>query len=314
MKNFHYYTDSLGTLVLVALCLLNLRYIGSSGGALPLSVICAFLYLVSIAYKKYQLEISFVVLFLVSIIALNFLGYIEIYKHGLSITYILVFVLTFALILISFLVVTIGPTRPRAKEKQSKMDVTFEIRKRVIQRLMLAGYGFTFIVGTGALFSGLLFAQAPEISTTKWFRLSYHTFVWAILSFAICLIGINRLPDFYIEGIITKERISILNIRKRLLYGYVLIVALGAACEFYRGLWVLWVESVLLLGITMLIGWKIWKHIFEPKVNEEPELGIEFFTSIELLNNPRQLLAYLIFCIILFCVYVVGSIILLKSG
>ncbi|PIS37015.1 MAG: hypothetical protein COT35_08190 [Nitrospirae bacterium CG08_land_8_20_14_0_20_52_24] len=313
MSKFHYFSDYIGALTLLVLGFLNIKFLESSGGTLILSIICAFLYVISVAHKKYQLEISFAALSLTSIIGLNFMGYMEFYERSLSIAYTLGFVLILALIVIGFLVITIGLIKANASEKESESAEIFEIRKRITQRLFIPVYGFSFTIATGALFAGLLFAQAQELFITNWFRLSYHTLFWVIVSFTICLIALNRVPDFYVDRIVTKERIPISNIREKLFFGYVLIVVLSFVCEYYRGLWILWIESNLLIGVILLAAWKVWKHVLAPKVYERPTLEINSIISIDPLRNPKQLLTYLISSVVLLYIYIVGSIMLLKS-
>lgn len=313
MNKSHYLLDYLGAIILVGLALLNIKHPGSLGGSIILSIVCAFFYILSVSYKKYQQEISFAVFLLAAIIGFNYVAYLEFYEQALSIRYAVILVLIFVLIIISFLVLIIGPTKVAVKTRQPESSESLEIRKRIYQRLFYPVYGFHFTLATGAIFSGFLIAQSPELYTAKWFRLSYHTMFWIIMSFVISLIALSRIPDYYIDSIIMKERIPICNVRRKLLSGYILIVVLGSICEYYRGLWVLWIESSLLLGIIILDAWKVWKHIFETEIYEVPKTKIDSFIYFDLLKNPRDLLIYLISSAVLLFIYLIGSVILLKS-
>lgn len=264
-------------IILFIVILLGSKILVILGGSTVLLMVCVFIYYLSFAYKKFQLELSLIVIVALILIGINYLAYVEIEKTD-PIKYIYIvsaFTLLSFTLLMAFLVATIKNIKNK-EEARIKKDVV-EISKRIVQRLTFILFLSWFFV----IFSGIGFLDNPNAAIVKEGLVKYVPLgaFWLVVSFIATVLNIKKIESYIFYALREKEKFNIRNVKKYLIGGVILFFVFGSGMEITRGFWLLWIETFLLFCLVMAACWTIWRYYFDDRVFVK-EVNVDELKSI----------------------------------
>lgn len=245
--------------ILVSLYSLGPGRIVDLGGGIALLSLCAFYYLLSYTYKRFQGGFTSLIVMTVGLVGLNYLSYLEKNKTA-DFRYVFAGFLVLGLcILICHFNLSLRPLM----HASASVD-TLDVRKRIAERIILVALPG---LGLFALFTGFIFILNPESQFFRTHGIRYvpiATF-WIIMSFLALLIVFRKIPDEYVgRAFGPADAVSVPKLPRLFIGGALLVFAAGAIVEVLRGQWFFWTESFFLYIVVLGATWKVWKHVFAP--------------------------------------------------
>lgn len=106
-----------------------------------------------------------------------------------------------------------------------------------------------------------------NISDNQFLKYTAMSTVGLILGLFVSIIYLLKINDKDLKNLVIEEKRNIIKydsrkIKKYFLLAFILIIILGSMIELQRGMWVMWIETILLFFLMSLIIWKIYKHVF----------------------------------------------------
>ena len=246
-------------LFMIVSCGEELPYI--LGGTLIFFPLLALIYCFSYMYKRYQMELSVFALIVLSLIGINYLNYFE-NAGKLSYFWILhIFCFLLIILIISFTILGLRPFSLNLDvvEKEDFID----IKKKVSERLNLfLIFGLGFCIATGMPFLVKSDARLIEAGFIRFVPLAVF---WLTISFVVTLINLKKIEKYTAYLITRDNKLSFENYRKIFFIGLGVIILFGSGLEIQRGVWLLWIETILLFLLTLLSLWCVWQFVFETK-------------------------------------------------
>jgi len=284
---FHYLSSAA---LLYYLIILWQTYPLSIGGTLIFMSIIGINYYFSIIYKQFAVELGLFSLSLVSLMGLNFLAYIE-YANGFSETILIGTLVATFIIAITILYLTNSPFGPR--ETSNSPIFRIELRKRItglIGHSSAVAFGFPVI--TASVFMGI--RDEPIIKENV---LSFPTLslMWVVIGLMLGLALMRKQKDLnnYIRYLVVKKsEINIAFLKKWFFPINIGIFIVGLVFEINRGFWFLWLYSWLAFLLILILGWKIWKYVFQKNSYEITTIETEKVLSIPSYSDPKYFLKF----------------------
>ena len=240
----------------------SLFSLGGSSIFVSISVILIFLMGI---IRPLVLELSFAILTITGILIINFLSYWEISVNNLDTPY---WIVSF-ICLFCFVNVYISVVRSPFKKYSDVEESNRGLFRKILLTLLLPNLIMGLIF---AMFSALMVYSIrnwePNVAISyPLLRISYVAVAWLVISFLVTFIYLLKIKDKDIRNFIINEKLNVVKFdtRKIKIYFtliYFLIIFFGSIIETQRGMWVMWIETILLLGLMSLIIWKIYKHVF----------------------------------------------------
>jgi hypothetical protein len=260
------FTNIGGTLMIVFTYLVY-KYPNSIGGFGGSFILFLFMlgFIGSVYFiKPISLELSFILLIIAGIMGINFLGYLEM-TYGLNITYSWIFIgcvfWTLYWFVYSLFILLKTSTSLNEFNKSFKVKLTITLAPPfLISMIFLAITRFIFLDNTSRILAKNIFYN----SFLKYTIISTGGF---ILGLFISLIYLLKLDNKNIKNIIIDDKCNVIRydrnkFKKHFILVFCLFILLGSIFEIFRGMWIMWFETILLFGLMSLIIWKIYKHVF----------------------------------------------------
>ncbi len=88
-----------------------------------------------------------------------------------------------------------------------------------------------------------------------------------MIALLVIYIYLSKFKDKDIRKFLLEEKLNIAHYdlkkaKKYFVIFFFLIIFFGSIMETQRGMWVMWIETILLISLMSLIAWKIYKHVF----------------------------------------------------
>lgn len=217
----------------------------------------------TIRMKKLSTEFSIIQLILVGIMGINFLSYWEITNVTINIFYLFIFYGCLWLMIMLYLIVSVRHFK-KDSLNESDQHLLRKIRGTLAAPLIFGGMVFSF-------FSGLMVHATREIEPrlydNPFLKLSYIVIAVFIFFFFVAYFHLMKIGDNTVKGLLSGEKFNfkeydIMKIKKYSLLVFISIIVSGSFIETQRGMWIMWIETILLVGLMFLILWKIYKHVF----------------------------------------------------
>ncbi|MBI5417585.1 hypothetical protein HZA55_06520 [Candidatus Poribacteria bacterium] len=260
---------------LILLVFLSMKYsasIESLGGSLIFIPIMAGLFLLFFSIKPLALEFSLFALIISGILAINFFGYLEeietkLYLKNIYFLLVCIFI-TFYVFAMSFMQLTKSP--------DSLDEFERSLRSKLFLILVSSFIIITPFIIISTVNAGYFFSDKKN----SFLNHSTVNVAFIILSLIISLFYLSKIKDEDIKQILDKKKYHVINfdsnkVKKYLKIGLLLFIVSGSVVEMSRGLWLLWGETILLLGLMTLVIWKIYKHVFSSTKNVRNVSGLD---------------------------------------
>jgi hypothetical protein len=215
--------------------------------------------------KPLALELSFGSLFVAELIIINFLSYWE--MSGKSVD--TIFLIITYLCLYFFVAISLAIVGLPFKKSNSVNGAEQPYYRQIMRTISMPLYFFGLLF---AMFSGLmvyfvLLHEPHVVVSCPFLKITYVAVAWIVIALLVTYIYIGKIQDEEIRKYILEKKLNSVNydvkkIKKYSVACYLLIIFLGSAMETQRGLWVIWIETILLIGLMSLIVWKIYRHAF----------------------------------------------------
>lgn len=252
------------------------KYPFSLGGSVMLGWLIAAFIPLTLRIRKLSTEFSIIQLITATIMGINFLSYWEISGKTINIGYLFIFYGFLFLMITRYLLIVDLIFKNIVQLNETDQYLIKQIRRTLVSSVLFIGMIFS-------LCSGLMVHFIRKVEPVTYYnnpnlRLSYVAIAMLIFFFLIAFIYLTKIKDEDIKGLLSKaeEKYNLKNydakkIKNYSLLTFVLIIILGSFIEIQRGMWVMWIETILLLALMSLIIWKIYKHFFffEEKFSQE---------------------------------------------
>ena len=231
--------------------------------------------LLTFIIRSLALELSFGTLIITGILILNLLSFWEISGRNINTPYWIISFICFFCFVNCYLAFVRLPFK-------NYYDIV-ESERALFKKIILTLYLPILVMGLAfAMFSALIVysIQMWEPNFAKAYpllRVSYVAVVWLVISLLVAFIYLSKVKDMDIKKFLINGKYNVMNydrkkITKFFILMFVFIILFGSVVEIQRGMWVMWIETVLIVGLMSLIVWKIYKHAFyaeEGKVKKE---------------------------------------------
>ena len=219
--------------------------------------------------KSLSLELSLTPLIIAGFIGINYLGYLET-KIGFLNMNSLIFIGCIVWILFWFSRVLFILIKPMESLDEPHLHLRKQLTLAVMPSFIIS---ITFIAITYVTFLNLQryepgYLQGRSNPTLfTYTTISTGLFIVALFVSLIYLLKIddNGLKKLIIGGKCNLIKFNVNRIKRYFIIVFSTIIFMGSILEAQRGMWIMWIETILLLGLMSLIIWKIYKHIFYVK-------------------------------------------------
>ncbi len=237
----------------------------SFGGSLMLAAIINILFFLKRVIKPLALESSSAALMVTGIAIFNFLSYWEISGKSVDITYLAIsYICLYFFIAISSAILGLP-----FKKVDSVSEAEQKHFRQIMRTLSMPMYvfGLIFAMLSGLMVYFILEHEPNAAISCPLLKITYMAFFWVVIALLVTYIYLSKIKDDDIRKFLLEEKLSIVNydIKKAKKYFAILffmIIFIGSGIETQRGMWVMWIETILLIGLMSLIIWKIYKHVF----------------------------------------------------
>lgn len=235
----------------------------SLGGSLMLAAIIYILFSLKSAIKPLSLELSSAALMVTSIVVINFLSYWEINSKIINMTYLIIAYMC----LYFFVAITSAifglPFKKISSVKETDHRDYLEIMRTLSMPIYIFGLVFAMISGLMVYF---ILVHEPAGITWPFLKITYIAVFWLVIALFITFIYLSKIKDEDIRKFLLEDKLGIVSydikkVKKYFEVFFLLIILFGSMVETQRGMWVLWLETILLLGLLSVVLWKIYKHI-----------------------------------------------------
>ncbi len=237
----------------------------SLGGSLMLAAFIFMLIFFKRVVKPLALEASSAALMVTGIVVINFLSYWEISGKRTGMSY-----LTISYICLYFFIAISAAVLGLPFKKIDSVSETEQPVYRQIMRtlsLPLYVFGLVFPMFSGLMLYFILVHEPNAAISCPLLKITYMAVAWIVIGLFITFIYLSKINDEDIRKFIKEEKLGVVRydtgkIKKYSALFFCLIILLGSAMEIKRGMWVMWIESILIIGLMSLMAWKIYKHVF----------------------------------------------------
>lgn len=238
----------------------------SFGGSLMLVAIINMLFYLKRTVKPLALELSSAALMVTGLAVINFLSYWEISGKNIDMTY-----LTISYICLYFFIATSSAILGLPFKKNDSVSETEKpVYRQIMRTLSMPMYvfGLVFAMLSGLMTYFILVHEPNAVISCPLLRIIYVAVFWLVIALFVIYIYFSKIKDDDIRKFVLEEKLNIVNynikkVKKYFAIFFFLIILFGSVMETQRGMWVMWIETILLLGLMSLIIWKIYKHVFQ---------------------------------------------------
>lgn len=237
------------------------------GGSLTIFTITGILIALSYFVKPFILEFSLGTIIITGILIFNLLSFWEISGRPITTEYLILSYISFYSFIPLCLFVMLLPFKKRNNLNEPERTTFF---RKIVLTLFLPMFvfGLIFAILSGLAVYDILKSEPNAAISCPLLKITYMAVFWIVIAFFVTFIYLSKIKDEDIRKFLLEEKLNIVNydIRKvKKYFGifFFLIIFLGSVVETQRGMWVMWIETILLLGLMSLIIWKIYKHIFQ---------------------------------------------------
>ncbi|GBE00073.1 hypothetical protein BMS3Abin07_02119 [bacterium BMS3Abin07] len=237
----------------------------SVGGSLMLAAFIFMLIFFKRVVKPLALESSSAALMITGIVVINFLSYWEISGQRIDMPYLIIaFLCLYFFVAISSAVLGLP-----FKKIDSVSETERQVYRQIMRTLSMPMYvfGLIFAMLSGLAVYDILKSEPNAAISCPLLKISYMAVFWIVIAFLVIYIYLSKIKDDDIRKFLLEEKFNIVNydikkVKKYYTIFFFLIIFFGSVVETQRGMWVMWIETILLLGLMSLIIWKIYKHVF----------------------------------------------------
>lgn len=217
--------------------------------------------------RSLSLELSFIPLIIAGIMGINFLGYMEITRGTLSTAYSWIFIGCFFWTLYWFLFSLFVLLKP-----PESLD---ESNRRLKNQLTITLFPIFLISMIFAAVTRFPFLELPKynpqnitnMADNPLFNYTTISIGGLILGLFVSLIYLLKINDKDLKNLIIEEKCNVIKLNTNKIKKYFIltsssVIVIGSIFETQRGMWVMWIETILLVFLMSLIIWKIYKHVF----------------------------------------------------
>jgi hypothetical protein len=253
-------------IVLLACVIYTFKFdLFSLGGSLMLSSIIYMLIYLRRVIKPLALELSAAALMVTGLVVFNFLSRWEISGNNIDMTY-----LTISYICLYFFMATSSAILVLPFKKiDSVSETEHPIYRKIMQTLKMPMYvfGLVFAMLSGLMVYFILEHEPNAALSYPLLKITYVAILWLVIALLVIFIYLSKIKDNDIRKIFLEEKLNIVNYDIKKVKNYFkiffsLLILLGSIIEMQRGMWVMWMETIMLLGLMASIVWKIYKHTF----------------------------------------------------
>lgn len=279
------------------------------GGGFSFIIICSFILLLSVLYKKFQPVLSAMAVISMTFAGLHYLAYLEVNKI-IPFLYILILFssLTF-LIFICFLFLNISPIRLKKGSPFSLQEKEIIIRKSILERFIsFPLFGVVYGIPTGLSF---IAGAKSRLIRENIINYSNIAITLIILSFLATIIILKRVDKKYFWYVLKdSKKENVFNLKRRFWIGMIILFIFGSIYELFRGYWFFWLGTYVAIICIVIASWQLWRYILEPTEEYNfGEIAPEGLSS--LFTNFRNLMLFFIFNFLFGTIFFVGFIVLL---
>lgn len=278
MNKGQYFQAFLMSIAITLLTYLNFRYPFSLGGSSQLIALGAGILIASFKMKKHFSEFGVNQVIIVCIIGMNFLAYWENSGKHIGIPYLVIFFSCLIYILLQYIANFEKIFRTLRQLNEYEQKLLKHIRKTLKAPIYFVGSQFALI---GSLMVYIIHEDDPNIYySIPLLRMPYVAFAMMIFFFSISYIYLRKVKEEDIRLLLLKadEKYNLRmydarKIKKYALLIYAGIFITGSGIEILRGMWIMWFETIILLGLMILILWKIYKHLFSEDGSSKEQIA-----------------------------------------
>ncbi len=286
---------------------LGINCLFSTGGTFIFVSLIGLNNYLSFLHKELALELSLLSLIVFSLMALNYLAYIE-YTSGLS-TYVLVGVIVLIFILhITCLTLVRKPLV--SLEKDDFQVVRTKLRKKIMISVFQESSIFiVFLIPSSSFY--VFMQEEGFLSGKNHILFTTLSLVWLLvgLSYSLILLKKRNYLNNYIPLLVLKKYRLKPGVSKKWISPIIMGNILpGFVFELYRGLWYLWFISCLALVIIIGFLWSTWKYVFKTdkySIENIASIKDEEIDNIPSINNPNYLLKYGLILMLIGFIYMI---------
>ena len=274
-RNLHFQFVFSG-ITLILFTYLFFKFPFSLGGSITLMLIIATTVPLTFSMKNLANEFYIIQFIVAGIMGLNFLSYWEVATLKINVIYLIIFYSLLIWIILWYLVLTQRVLKNKDQLNESDQKLIKKINQTLTAPILFLGLQFSFFSGLMIFF---IYKKEPQIYAKLYLKLSYVAIGWLIFFFFISLIYLKKISAENIKRLLAnvEKQYYLEKYDKRMIKKYLIsilsfIFVVGSMIELQRGMWFMWIETILLLGLMSLIIWKIYKHAFyaeEGKVKKE---------------------------------------------
>ena len=200
---------------------------------------------------------------------INFLSYWETTVVKITVFYLFIFYGLLLWLVIWYLSIIKSAFKTLGQLNEPDQHLIKQIR-RTLESPIFVGTLFSLFSG---LMVNFIHKVEPQTYNNPLLKISYVAIAMIIIFLFITFIYLVKIRDEDIKRLLFKteekydlQKYDMRKIKKYSLLISVIIIVAGSVIETQRGMWVMWIETILLLVLMSLVFWKIYKHIFSVKV------------------------------------------------
>ncbi len=236
----------------------------SFGGSLMLAAVTFMLIFLKRVVKPLALESSSAALMVTGLLVINVLSYWEISGKRIDMPYLTIsFICLYLFVAISAAVLGL-PFKKIDNVSEADQPVYRQIMRTISMPMYV--FGLIFAMLSGLAVYDILKSEPNVAVSMPFLKIAYVTVAWIVIALLVIYIYLLKFKDEDIRKFLLEEKLDSLNydikkVKKYFAIFYSLIIVFGSVIETQRGMWILWIETILSLGFLSLIILKIYKHI-----------------------------------------------------
>jgi hypothetical protein len=296
--------DVIKTALLIAVMFVLFSTEVALGGSVCLLIVASFVVYLSRIYMNYRYELNLICILMLLLMLLNYTAYVESKNSFLMPVALGASILMMAIAIVSAALAKrpLYSKKDRRTLTTQKSNVAYRV-KWIIDDGMLE-LTLVLIVMTFILFSilggGGSYQRIP-------FKLSAVIMFWFIFLLMLHFIRTRKIPDHYFYcAVKPREGFNSVLIKKWIFFITVFIAIAGTAMETVRGLWGVWLVTLVLIIATILFCWRIWKYIALNWDVDTTKLNAETLPLI--IKDPVYFVKKVGFIVLILMIYAFGAI------
>lgn len=258
----HYIINAVTCIIMNYLIIENYRCFPQCfGGSFVYILLYGYLFYVTVCYKKYQKEISFLMIVCLIMLWYNKIVYYEINDSSrINITFYNIYVLIFLLALWTSLMARLPfryPKLDRSLLKQRQIDMIKSILLRFSMVILCVLPVWT---------TGMNLKKSPVYLSCLQakFTMSFVAILFLILFISIQMRIMAKIPARnYSYALAGVEKSKLPLVKKYFRYGFTVLFLIGSVMEIMRGFWFFWLGTAVLSLLLAASLWNVWKYVLD---------------------------------------------------